>query len=65
MTLTAKEANEMYRTCSERDQLFLKAVLEMLTAIYCTEKERGRTVYYSDKEKEQDCLLSLRKEQGK
>ena len=42
MTLTAKEANEMYRTCSERDQLFLKAVLEMLTAIYCTEKERSR-----------------------
>ena len=32
----------MTLTCSERDQLFLKAVLEMLTAIYCTEKERSR-----------------------
>lgn len=34
--MTAKEACEIYRDFSERDKAFLKAVLEMLVAIYCT-----------------------------
>ncbi len=36
--MTEKEMREMYNECSERDKVFLKAVLEMLVAIYCTTK---------------------------
>ncbi len=36
--MTEKEVREIYGDCSERDKLFLKAVLEMLVAIYCTTK---------------------------
>lgn len=36
--MTTKEAREMYNSYSERDRVFLKAVLEMLVAIYCTTK---------------------------
>lgn len=36
--MTTKEVREMYGNCSERDRIFLKAVLEMLVAIYCTTK---------------------------
>ena len=36
--MTEKEVREMYNVCSERDKAFLKAVLEMLVAIYCTTK---------------------------
>ena len=36
--MTEKEVREIYSDCSERDKLFLKAVLEMLVAIYCTTK---------------------------
>lgn len=36
--MTEKEVREMYGDCSERDKVFLKAVLEMLVAIYCTTK---------------------------
>ncbi len=39
--MTAKEACAIYRDFSERDKAFLKAVLEMLVAIYCTSKEIG------------------------
>lgn len=34
-----KETRKLYNECSARDKLFLKAVLEMLLAIYCTAKE--------------------------
>lgn len=34
-----KETRQVYDTCSDRDKLFLKAVLEMLLAIYCTAKD--------------------------
>ena len=40
--MTAKEVREMYGNCSERDKIFLKAVLEMLVAIYCTTKINGK-----------------------
>lgn len=33
------ETRRIYNECSARDQLFLKAVIEMLVAIYCTAKE--------------------------
>lgn len=36
--MTEKEVRETYSGCSERDKIFLKAVLEMLVAIYCTTK---------------------------
>ncbi len=36
--MTAKEVREMYSECSKRDRIFLKAVLEMLVAIYCATK---------------------------
>ena len=36
--MTTKEVHEMYNECSERDRAFLKAVLEMLVAIYCATK---------------------------
>lgn len=36
--MTTKEVRKMYGECSERDKVFLKAVLEMLIAIYCTTK---------------------------
>lgn len=36
--MTTKEVRKMYDECSERDRIFLKAVLEMLIAIYCTTK---------------------------
>lgn len=39
--MNAKEACEIYREFSERDKAFLKALLEMLVAIYCTSKENG------------------------
>lgn len=38
--IPAKEVREMYGDCSERDRIFLKAVLDMLVAIYCTPKDR-------------------------
>ena len=41
--MTAKEAYNIYRTFSEHDKAFLKAVLDMLVAIYCTSKEGGKT----------------------
>lgn len=37
--MTEKEVREMYNDCSERDKAFLKAVLDMLVAIYCASKE--------------------------
>ena len=37
--MTEKEVREMYNDCSERDKVFLKAVLDMLVAIYCASKE--------------------------
>ncbi|MDE6427174.1 MAG: hypothetical protein K2K89_13715 [Ruminococcus sp.] len=39
-SIPAKEACAIYRELLERDQAFLKAVLEMLVAIYCTPKNR-------------------------
>jgi len=39
-SIPAKEVCEIYREFSERDQAFLKAVLEMLVAIYCTPENR-------------------------
>lgn len=33
--MTAKEVYETYMTCNEHDRIFLKAVLDMLVAIYC------------------------------
>ncbi len=36
--MTKKEASEMYNDFSARDKAFLKAVLEMLIAFYCTTK---------------------------
>lgn len=35
--IPAKEACETFRECSERDKAFLKAVLDMLVAIYLTQ----------------------------
>lgn len=40
--MTAKEVREIYGKCSERDRVFLKAVLDMLIAIYCTTKLNGK-----------------------
>lgn len=34
--MNRKEVRETCKELSERDKLFLKAVLEMLVAIYCT-----------------------------
>ena len=38
-SISAKEACETYKECSERDRAFLKAVLDMLVAIYCTQQK--------------------------
>ena len=37
--MAKKETRQVYNACSDRDKLFLKAVIEMLLAIYCTAKE--------------------------
>lgn len=37
--MDAKEVHEVYSELSERDKVFLKAVLDMLVAIYCASKE--------------------------
>ncbi|MDE6671312.1 MAG: hypothetical protein K2K16_03860 [Ruminococcus sp.] len=38
-----EEACKIYKEFSERDQSFLKAILEMLVAIYCTPDKNQKT----------------------
>lgn len=41
-SIPAKEACETYKECSECDRAFLKAVLDMLVAIYCAQQKKDR-----------------------